>query len=56
MKISIDLVLAVLLYFIAGCVFYYGGDKLYLVLYCIGAMSAAEVVRSRFDRDEFEIK
>eukprot|EP01031_Cornospumella_fuschlensis_P031827 gene31827-38484_t len=56
MTVSIDLVLCLVLYFIGGCVFYYGGDKLYIVLYCIGAMSAAEVVRSRFERDDFEIK
>lgn len=55
MSINLDLAMVVVLYIIAGAALHYGGEKLHVLLYCIGSVSLAVLLRSRHHGSEMEI-
>eukprot|EP01039_Chlorochromonas_danica_P009099 gene9099-10043_t len=51
LTINVDLALLLLLYVIVGGTFYYGSDRLHLILYSIGAWSFIAVMRDRYEHE-----
>lgn len=51
LTINIDIALLLLLYVIVGGTFYYGSDRLHLILYSIGAWSFVAVMRDRYEHE-----